>query len=218
MNNETNIQPMRSDFEQIRKIADDGREYWSARELATALGYSTWQKFNRILNKALPVAQNRGLEMSDHFNQVVEMVKLGSGSFRKVENWHLSRLACLIIAENADGKKPQVQTARIYFREQTTVSELIENQTSSRILIYKTHQGEMRVEVLFNGQTFWLTQKRMADLYGVDVRTVSYHLGQIFASGELKEEAAIRKNWITAADGKNYDTLMYNLDAIIAVG
>ena len=218
MDNETNIQPMRSDFEQIRKIADDGREYWSARELATALGYSTWQKFNRILNKALPVAQNRGLEMSDHFNQVVEMVKLGAGSFRKVENWHLSRLACLIIAEKADGKKPQVQTARIYFREQTTVSELIENQTSSRILMYKTHQGEMRVEVLFNGQTFWLTQKRMADLYGVDVRTVSYHLGQIFASGELKEEAAIRKNWITAADGKNYDTLMYNLDAIIAVG
>ena len=49
---------------------------------------------------------------------------------------------------------------------------------------------------------------------GVDVRTVSYHLGQIFASGELKEEAAIRKNWITSADGKNYDTLMYNLDAI----
>ena len=156
--------------------------------------------------------------MSDHFNQVVEMVKLGAGSFRKVENWHLSRLACLIIAEKADGKKPQVQTARIYFREQTTVSELIENQMSSRILMYKTHQGEMRVEVLFNGQTFWLTQKRMADLYGVDVRTVSYHLGQIFASGELKEEAAIRKNWITAADGKNYDTLMYNLDAIIAVG
>ena len=55
-------------------------------------------------------------------------------------------------------------------------------------------------------------------ILGVYVRTVSYHLGQIFASGELKEEAAIRKNWITAADGKNYDTLMYNLNAVIAVG
>ena len=53
---------------------------------------------------------------------------------------------------------------------------------------------------------------------GVDVRTISYHLGEIYDSGELKEEATIRKNWITAADGKNYDTLMYNLDAIIAVG
>ena len=53
---------------------------------------------------------------------------------------------------------------------------------------------------------------------GVDVRTISYHLGEIYDSGELKEEATIRKNWITAADGKNYDTLMYNLDAITAVG
>ena len=218
MTEETNIQPIQPDFEQIRKTAENGQEYWSARELATALGYSTWQKFNRVLNKALQVAQNRGMEMSEHFNQVVEMVKLGSGSFREVENRHLSRMACLIIAENADGKKPQVQTARIYFREQTPALELIENQMTSRILMYKTNQGETHVEVLFNGQSFWLSQKRMADLYTVDVSTVNYHLGQIFATGELKEEAVIRKFPITAADGKDYDTLIYNLDAIIAVG
>ena len=218
MTEETNIQPLQPDFEQIRKTAEDGREYWSARELATALGYSTWQKFNRVLNQALQVAQNRGMEMGEHFNQAVEMVKLGSGSFRKVENWHLSRMACLVIAENADSKKPQVQAARIYFKEQATIVELIENQMTSRVLMYKTIQGETRVEVLFNGQTFWLSQKRMADLYTVDVSTVNYHLGQIFASGELKEEAVIRKFPITAADGKNYDTLIYNLDAIIAVG
>lgn len=218
MTDETNIQPIQSDFEQIRKTAESGQEYWSARELATALGYSTWQKFNRVLNKALQVAQNRGMEMGGHFNQVVEMVKLGSGSFREVENWHLSRMACLIIAENADGKKPQVQTARIYFRENTPTLELIENQMTSRVLIYKTNQGETRVEVLFNGQTFWLSQKRMANLYTVDVSTVNYHLGQIFSTGELKEEAVIRKFPITAADGKDYDTLIYNLDAIIAVG
>ena len=218
MTEETNIQPLQPDFEQIRKTAENGREYWSARELATALGYSTWQKFNRVLNKALQVAQNRGMEMGEHFNQAVEMVKLGSGSFRKVENWHLSRMACLVMAENADSKKPQVQAARIYFKEQVTMVELIENQMTSRVLMYKTIQGETRVEVLFNGQTFWLSQKRMADLYTVDVSTVNYHLGQIFASGELKEEAVIRKFPITAADGKNYDTLIYNLDAIIAVG
>ena len=58
---ESNIQPMQSDFEQIRKTTEGGQEYWSARELATALGYSTWQKFSRVLNKALQVAQQRGL-------------------------------------------------------------------------------------------------------------------------------------------------------------
>lgn len=104
MDEQHKIQPLQSDFEQISKTAEDGHEYWSARELAMVLGYSTWQKFNRVLNKALQVAQDRGMEMGEHFNQTVEMVKLGSGSFREVENWHLSRLACLIIADNADGR------------------------------------------------------------------------------------------------------------------
>lgn len=221
MEKDSNIQPMQSDFEQIKKVTEEGKEYWSARELATALGYSTWQKFNRVLNKALKVAQDRGMDMGEHFNQMVEMVKLGSGTFREVENFHLSRLACLIIAENADNKKPQVQAARIYFKEQTSALELVENQNTSRILIYKTHQGESRVEVIFNSQTFWLTQKRMSDLYGVDVRTISYHLGEIFDSGELKENATIRKIGIVQTEGErevNRPQMMYNLDAIIAVG
>ena len=221
MAKKTDIQPIQSDFEQIKKTDENGQEYWNARELAPALGYSTWQKFNRVLNKALQVAQNRGMEINEHFNQTVEMVKLGSGSFRNVENWHLSRMACLIVAENADGKKPQVQNARLYFREHTPTSELIENQMTSRILIYKTNQGETRIEVLFNGQTFWLTQKKMADLYNVEVSTINYHLGQIYESGELKEEATIRKYEIVQTEGGcevNRSQMIYNLDAIIAVG
>ena len=55
MAEDTNIQPMQSDCEQIKKVTEKGKEYWSARELAMALGYSTWQKFNRVLNKALKV-------------------------------------------------------------------------------------------------------------------------------------------------------------------
>jgi len=221
MDEQQNIQPMQSDFERIRKETADGKEYWSARELSNVMGYSTWQKFNRVLNKALQVAQSRAMNISEHFNLTVEMVKLGSGTFRKVDNWHLSRLACLIIAENADSKKPQVQTARQYFKEQTPATVLIESQVSSRILLYKTNQGETRIEVVFNSETFWLSQKRMADLYGVDVRTVSYHLSQIYESGELKEEATIRKIGIVQMEGErevNRPQMLYNLDAIIAVG
>ena len=221
MDEQQNIQPMQSDFEQIKKTDADGKNYWTARELSNVMGYSTWQKFNRVLNKALQVAQSRGMNISEHFNQTVEMVKLGSGTFRKVDNWHLSRLACLIIAENADSKKPQVQTARQYFKEQTPATVLIESHISSRILLYKTNQGETRIEVVFNSETFWLSQKRMADLYGVDVRTVSYHLSQIYESGELKEEATIRKIGIVQNEGErevNRPQMLYNLDAIIAVG
>ena len=84
--------------------------------------------------------------------------------------------------------------------------------------MYKTSQGESRIEVIFNSDTFRMPQKRMAELYGVDVRTISYHLGEIFQSGELAEKSVLRKIGITAADGKVYDTNVYNLDAIIAVG
>ena len=218
---ENNISPLQSDFEQIKKLEEDGQEYWTSRELCNALGYSTYQKFTRIINKAIAVANGKGLKTADHFNQMVEMVKLGSGTFRKVENMHLSRMACLIIAENADGKKPQVQIAREYFKQEVSSTELSINALSSNILLYKTKQGEARVEVIFNNETFWMSQKRMAELYGVDVRTVNYHLAQIFESGELQESATIRKIGIVQMEGDrevNRPQMLYNLDAIIAVG
>ena len=147
---ESNISPMYSDFEQIKKLEEDGQEYWTSRELCNALGCSTYQKFTRILNKAIAVANGKGIKTADHFKQTVQMVKLGSGIFREVENVHLSRMACLIIAENADGKKPQVQIAREYFKQEVSSAELAVNALSSNILLYKTKQGEARVEVIFN--------------------------------------------------------------------
>lgn len=212
---------MQSDFERIKKRTEDGQEYWTSRELYAAMGYSTYQKFSRVISKAIEVAKSKGMDVNDHFNQTVEMVRLGSGTFRKVENLHLSRMACMIVAENADSKKPQVQMAREYFSQQVTATELLENSLSSNILLYKTKQGEARIEVIFNNETFWMSQKRMAELYGVDVRTVNYHLSQIYESRELKEDATIRKIGIVQVEGErevNRPQMLYNLDAIIAVG
>ena len=218
---DNNMPSLQSNFEQIKRLNKDGQEYWPSRDLCTALGYSTYQKFTRIINKAISIANNKGLDTAEHFNLMVEMVKLGSGAFRKVENIHLSRMACLIIAENSDNKKPQVQMAREYFKQETPVTELINNRLSSNILLYKTKQGETRVEVIFNSETFWMSQKRMADLFGVDVRTINYHLGQIYESGELTKEATIRKIGIVQSEGERdveRTPMFYNLDAIIAVG
>lgn len=77
---------------------------------------------------------------------------------------------------------------------------------------------EEAIEVRFQDQTIWLTQRLMATLYGVDVRTVNEHLRTIFGTGELAESAVIRKFRITAGDGETYDTQHYSLDAILAVG
>lgn len=88
----------------------------------------------------------------------------------------------------------------------------------SNIILYTTDTGNVSVQVQYEDGTFWLTQKRMAELFGVEVHTVNYHLKEIFQSGELQEDAVIRKIRITAVDGKNYLTNFYHLDAIIAVG
>lgn len=161
------------------------------------------------------------MDINDHFHLTVEMVKLGSGAYRNVENFHLSRMACLIIAENADSTKALAQQARIFFKNQTSLFELTSNNLSSNILFYKTSQGEVKIEVIFNNETFWMSQKRMAALFGVDVKTINYHLGQIYESGELQEEATIRKIQIVQQEGEREverSPMFYNLDAIIAVG
>lgn len=86
------------------------------------------------------------------------------------------------------------------------------------IIFYSSPAGNVKVEVIFNDETFWLNQKRIAQLFGVEVPAISKHLKNIFESGELEEQAVISKMEITAADGKNYLTALYNLDAVIAVG
>lgn len=88
----------------------------------------------------------------------------------------------------------------------------------SEIILYTSPDGVAKVEVAYEEETFWLPQKRMGELFGVTVPTISEHLSSIFNSGELDEYSVVRNFRITAADGKSYDTKHYALDAIIAVG
>ncbi len=221
MSESDNITQMTPSFESICRKDENGNEYWSSRDLCDAMGYSAYWKFQNVIDKAIKVAGEKGMNVDEHFNQAVDMVKIGSGSFRKVNMFRLSRMACMVIAENADGRKPLVQQAKDYFGQSVPMVELIHNSLSSNILLYKTPQGETRVEVIFNSETFWMSQKRMADLFGVDVRTINYHLGQIYQTGELTKEATIRKIGIVQPEGEREverTPLFYNLDAIIAVG
>ena len=88
----------------------------------------------------------------------------------------------------------------------------------NEIILYSTPEGEKKVGVLYHEENFWLTQKALAALFNVKVPAVSKHLKNIFDSGELDEDSVVSILETTAADGKNYKTKYYNLDAIIAVG
>lgn len=221
MTEKNNIPEMRSSFDDLRRQDENGNIYWSSRDLSAAMGYSAYWKFQKVIDKAIRAAGEKGMNVDEHFNQAVDMVKIGSGSFRKVSIFRLSKMACMIVAENADAKKLLVQQARAYFSETLPINELMQNALTSNILLYKTAQGESRIEVIFNSETFWMSQKRMAELFGVDVRTINYHLSHIYETGELSKEATIRKIGIVQSEGERdveRTPLFYNLDAIIAVG
>jgi hypothetical protein len=93
-----------------------------------------------------------------------------------------------------------------------------EKSNEGELILYQTQEGTVRIEVLYESETFWLNQKKIAELFGVDIRTISEHFRNIFASRELAEQSVLRKIRTTAADGKNYLVNFYNLDAIISVG
>ena len=95
---------------------------------------------------------------------------------------------------------------------------MAEENYNTDIIFYNTPAGNIKIEVIFNNETFWLTQKRMAELFGVEVPAISKHLKNIFESKELTEDSVISKMETTASDGKKYLTSFYNLDAVIAVG
>jgi len=88
----------------------------------------------------------------------------------------------------------------------------------SDIILYSSADGNVRVEVFYSGETFWLSQKRMAELFGVDRTVITKHLQNVFLTNELEEVSVCAKFAHTAEDGKVYQTNFYNLDAIIAIG
>ena len=96
-----------------------------------------------------------------------------------------------------------------------------EQRTEGELILYQTQEGTVRIEVLYESETFWLNQKKIAELFGVEVPTVSYHLKEVYDSGELSREATLRRIQRVQREG-NRDVAreieFYNLDAIISVG
>lgn len=102
----------------------------------------------------------------------------------------------------------------------TKKEEITIHSSTADYLTYVASIGDQSdsIEIRYEDENIWLTQKMMATLYDVDVRTINYHIKKIFSDSELQEDSVIRNFWITASDGKNYNTNHYSLEMVIAVG
>ena len=219
INNELfNPEEMQSPFDDIKEVDAEGREWWNSRKLARLMGYMKYWNFERLMDKvATFLQQEKGLDLKKHMVEIEEMAQLNNGGYRQVTSFLLSRTACVAIALNADKKKPITKIAQDYYTQKMD-SKALATSFEGNVLIYRTSTGKVNVSVLFNNDTFWLSQKRMAELFNVALSTINYHLTQLDESREVQLSTAIRKIRIPSDNCDEQGVLLYNLDAIIAVG
>lgn len=110
-------------FEEIKRVDDNGVEYWSSRDLCKILEYSDYRKFLNVVDKAKVACENSGGVIHNHFVHKDEMVQIGSGAERPVDTIYLSRYACYLIVQNSDPTKVIVAKGQTYFAIQTRRQE-----------------------------------------------------------------------------------------------
>lgn len=115
-------------FDDIIHISEDGEmEFWYARELQPLLGYSRWENFELVIQKAIIACENAGVNVDDHFRGVTKMIRLAKNAERGVKEYILTRYACYLIAQNGDSRKNEIAFAQSYFAVQTRKQEIIED-------------------------------------------------------------------------------------------
>ncbi len=111
-------------FEQIKRLDDDGNEFWLARSLGRVLEYSQFRHFIPVIERAKEACKNSGINILDHFEDILTMVPIGSGAKREIDDVRLSRYACYLIVQNADSSKEIVALGQTYFAVQTRLQEI----------------------------------------------------------------------------------------------
>lgn len=111
-------------FEQTKHKAEDGSEFWSARELGPTLEYVEWRNFAKVVDRARTTCKNSGYDVSHHFVEVNKMITLAKGATRNVVDYQLTRYACYLIVQNGDPRKEIIALGQTYFAIQTRRQEV----------------------------------------------------------------------------------------------
>jgi DNA-damage-inducible protein D len=136
--NENNLARNPKSFEELKQTNQFGAEYWSARDLQPLLGYTQWRRFEDAIKRAITSCQQSGNDPGHHFAGAGKPIVGGKGAIQQVADYHLSRFACYLIAQNGDPRKPEIANAQKYFAIQTRRQEV------SDILAADMERLEMR--------------------------------------------------------------------------
>lgn len=120
-------------FEALKQLDENGIEFWSARALGKVLGYSEYRHFLTVITRAKAACVNSGQSVEDHFEDILEMVLIGSGAERKFPTIRLSRYACYLVVQNGDSTKPVIANGQTYFAIQTRRQELADDEAFTQL-------------------------------------------------------------------------------------
>ena len=116
----------------LKKVHSNQMEYWMARDLMAVLGYSRWENFQAVINKAKMACESAGIDPANQFLDTTKMVQIGSGAMAERADCFLSRYGCYLVAMNGDTSKPQIGMAQTYFAVQTRRQEVFDELTEAQ--------------------------------------------------------------------------------------
>ena len=135
-------------FESLKMHNEHGVEYWSARDLQPCLGYSQWRSFENAIQKAVESCKQSGNNPEHHLADASKMILRGKGASLEVNDYHLSRFACYLIAQNGDPRKPEIAHAQKYFAIQTRRQEVSEQMAADLERVETRQQVSMEFKAL----------------------------------------------------------------------
>ena len=152
-------------FEEPKKNNEFGAEYWSARDLVELFGYRQWRQFEDAIARAIHSCEQSNNTVQNHFAGVRKMVSVGSGANRRIDDWHLSRFACYLIAQNGDPRKPEIARAQKYFAIQTRRQELSDQASADRERLELREQAKHEFKALSGAAQDAGVQSRMFGVF-----------------------------------------------------
>jgi DNA-damage-inducible protein D len=183
----------RTIFEQIKRLDDDANEFWSARELGKVLEYSEFRHFKPAIERAKEACKNSGLNVLDHFEDILDMVAIGSGAERELEDVRLSRYACYLIVQNADSTKEIVALGQTYFAVQTRLQEIRQMQDYQRLKTEEEKRIFLREEMSLHNKQLAEAAKDAGVVEPIDYAIFQNHGYQGLYGGLAAKDIHARK-------------------------